>query len=68
MADTTHLTIRDLAERVGVPEQTVYQWNSRGGGPPYMKIGRHVRFRLADVVEWERSRTVEPANGRGDAA
>ena len=51
-----HLSIEALAEREGVPVQTVYRWNSRGGGPRYLKIGKHVRYRLADVVEWENTR------------
>lgn len=58
MADK-HLTIRDLAERYGVPVATVYQWNSRGEGPPRMRIGGHVRYRLADVERWETSRYVD---------
>lgn len=55
MADK-HLTIRDLAEREGVSLPTVYRWNSLGAGPRYMKIGKHVRYKLADVVKWENSR------------
>lgn len=58
MADTKvrHLTIKDLAERVGVGITTIYRWNSHGGGPAYLKIGRHVRYRLVDVERWEASR------------
>lgn len=57
------LSPRDLAQREGVSLQTVYAWNSTGSGPPYMKIGRHVRYRLADVISWENSRYAvrEPA-------
>jgi predicted DNA-binding transcriptional regulator AlpA len=55
-----HLTIEQLAEREGVPAGTVRQWNSRGTGPQYMRIGRYVRYRLADVIAWEQSRTVVP--------
>lgn len=54
-----HLTPGDLAEREGVPLKTVYQWNSTGAGPRYMKIGRHVRYRLADVIAWENERYAE---------
>lgn len=54
-----HLSPEDLAERVGVPVATVYQWNSRGDGPRFMKIGRHARYKLADVIAWENSRYVE---------
>jgi excisionase family DNA binding protein len=53
-----HLTPEELAEREGVPLQTVYGWNKQRNGPPFMKIGRHVRYRLADVIEWEKARTV----------
>lgn len=54
-----HLTPNDLAEREGVPLKTVYQWNSEGTGPRYMKIGRHVRYKLADVIAWENARYAE---------
>jgi hypothetical protein len=53
-----HLTIEELAEREGVPVGTVHPWNSRGTGPKYMKIGRHCRYRLADVIAWEDGRLV----------
>jgi predicted DNA-binding transcriptional regulator AlpA len=48
--------VEDLARRESVPVQTVYGWNKTGGGPPPMKIGRYVRYRLADVIAWEESR------------
>ncbi|WP_433138694.1 helix-turn-helix transcriptional regulator [Actinomadura nitritigenes] len=54
-----HLTPEQLAEREGVPIETVYQWNSRGTGPRRMKIGRYVRYRLADVIAWENTQYVE---------
>lgn len=53
-----HLTPQEFAERVGVPLNTVFQWNSRGGGPRYLKVGRHVRYRLVDVEAWEAERLV----------
>lgn len=57
-----HLTVEDLARREGVPVQTIYGWNKTGTGPRFMKIGRYVRYREADVIAWETSRTV--ASGR----
>ena len=59
-----HLSPEELAEREGVPVQTVYGWNKTGGGPSRMKIGRHVRYRLADVIAWEESRLVGPVGRR----
>jgi predicted DNA-binding transcriptional regulator AlpA len=64
MADggTQHLSPAELAERYDVPLETVYGWNKTRTGPRFMKIGRHVRYRLADVIAWENSRAV--ASGR----
>ena len=56
--DDKHLSPEDLAGREGVPLQTVYGWNKTRTGPRFMKIGRHVRYRVADVIAWEESRTV----------
>lgn len=58
MDNDRHLSPMQLAEREGVPIQTVYGWNSDGSGPRYLRIGRHVRYRLADVEAWEESRCV----------
>jgi predicted DNA-binding transcriptional regulator AlpA len=58
-----HLTIQDLAEREGVPVATVYGWNRDRKGPRYMKIGRHARYALADVLAWEQSRRVPDRRG-----
>jgi predicted DNA-binding transcriptional regulator AlpA len=56
MTDDKHLSPEDLAERESVPLQTVYGWNKTRTGPRFMRIGRHVRYRLADVIAWEESR------------
>lgn len=60
-----HLDIDGLAERVDVPKKTIYRWNSNGLGPRYLKIGRHVRYKLADVIAWENDHY---ADGGGEAA
>ncbi|MFI7044754.1 helix-turn-helix transcriptional regulator [Streptosporangium sandarakinum] len=57
-ADEKHLTPEELAEREGVSLQTVYFWNRTGTGPRYMKIGRHCRYRSADVIAWENEQYV----------
>jgi len=62
--DEKHLTVRDLAEREGVAIQTVYGWNRDRRGPRYMKPGgRDVRYRLANVLAWEKAQLVEPRRG-----
>lgn len=48
-----HLSMSDLADREGVPLQTVRGWRTKGYGPRGMAVGRHVRYRLSDVIAWE---------------
>jgi len=52
-------TVRDLAEFLGVPMNTVYKWESRGDGPPSYKVGKHRRYRERDVLAWLESRKNE---------
>lgn len=51
--DDKWLTRQDLADRYGLPVKTPAEWASKGTGPRYAKLGRHVRYRLSDVIDWE---------------
>jgi excisionase family DNA binding protein len=53
------LSRQELADRLGVPPKTTAQWASNGTGPPHAKIGRHVRYRLSDIVKWEDAQVLE---------
>jgi excisionase family DNA binding protein len=46
------MTTKDLAEYVRRPLATIYQWNSRGIGPRYIRRGRTVLYRRSDVDKW----------------
>lgn len=48
-----HLTLQEFADRMNVPIRTVYNWRALHKGPAAMKVGKHVRYRLADVEAWE---------------
>lgn len=39
---------------------TLETWACRGGGPPFLKRGRWVVYRLADVEAWLAERTSGP--------
>ncbi|MFC7342106.1 helix-turn-helix domain-containing protein [Saccharopolyspora griseoalba] len=43
---------QDVASYLGVPVGTVYQWRSRGGGPPGRRVGKHVRYKPDEVERW----------------
>ncbi len=42
----------DLAHFLGVSKDTIYEHNYKGTGPRRYKVGRHVRYRPGDVMEW----------------
>lgn len=52
-SDDRWISRQELADRYGLPVKTPAEWASKGTGPPYAKFGRHVRYRLSDVVAWE---------------
>lgn len=53
ITDDRWITRQELADRYGAPVKTPAEWASKGTGPPYAKFGRHVRYRLRDVLAWE---------------
>lgn len=42
----------EVAEEFGIPVGTVYAWRYKGTGPRGYKIGRHVRYKRADLDAW----------------
>lgn len=46
------LTPAELADMTGFGTQTLANWRSEGKGPGYKKIGRMIRYPVADVEEW----------------
>ena len=46
------LTIGELSEYLGIPVATIYDWRVDGKGPRALRIGRHLRFAVADVQAW----------------
>lgn len=63
--DERWLSRRELADRYGLPIKTLAQWASKRTGPRYARMGRHVRYRLSDVIDWETNRLDD---NRGDGA
>ena len=46
------LTVPELARYLGIPVKTLYAWRYRRLGPPALRVGRHLRYRVRDVEEW----------------
>ena len=50
-----------MAEFLGVPVRTIYQWRSTGYGPKGRKVGRWVRYDPDEVRAWFDSLSDEAA-------
>ena len=72
--DTTHhpsysswgleplIDIGELADYLGIPVSTIYDWRTRGLGPPAYRFGKHLKFAVGDVRAWvERQRETDTA-------
>ncbi|WP_447924963.1 helix-turn-helix domain-containing protein [Georgenia muralis] len=46
------LGVQDLAEYLGVPVRTIYDWRQTGHGPRGFRVGRHLKFAVSDIVTW----------------
>jgi excisionase family DNA binding protein len=46
------LDIRQLADYLGVPVSTVYDWRTNGRGPTAHRFGKHLKFAVSDVRAW----------------
>jgi hypothetical protein len=52
------LNENQAAEFLGVSVRTLQAWRVRGGGPPYCKIGRAVRYQRRVLVSFQQEHTV----------
>lgn len=47
------VSTRAASRLTGVPVCTLETWRSRGGGPPFLKLGaKTVRYQRRDLLDW----------------
>lgn len=54
-------SIKEVADFLQVPVNTLYQWRTRNYGPPGRRVGKYVRYVPDDVVAWVASLSTEGA-------
>lgn len=42
--------------------RTLQAWRCRGIGPDFIRVGRAIRYRHSDLIDWLNRNTVSPAN------
>ena len=48
------------ADLLGLSSRTLQAWRSKNEGPPYVRVGRAVRYRRQDLLDWVGQNTVAP--------
>lgn len=54
-----YLSPKELAQYINVSIHTIYYWIATRQ-IPFVKLGRLIRFNLAEIQEWLKSKKVEP--------
>ena len=55
------LTTEEVAGSLEVTEHTLAMWRAEGKGPHFVRLGRGVFYRRADVQDWIDKSVVTPA-------
>lgn len=61
--NNTFLDTIEAAHYLGLMKSTLEAWRCRGDGPQFVKLGRAVRYRQADLDAWVDSRVRENTLG-----
>lgn len=56
-------TAPEVADFLGVPVKTLYTWRITSTGPRASKVGKHLRYRWADVESWLDAQADEQVEG-----
>lgn len=57
-----YLTPKQASEYLQIPEDTLREWRSRRSrikGPRAVRMGKHTRYPLADLVKWAEARDTQ---------
>jgi predicted DNA-binding transcriptional regulator AlpA len=49
---------RSLCALLAISSVTATKWRAKAKGPPFIKVGRLVRYRRSDIEAWLRSCTI----------
>lgn len=60
--DDRLLTRKEVHEHFGLTQRYLEYAVQRGGGPPLIRFGRSVRYRVGDLREWIDAKTVHRAD------
>lgn len=54
------MTAQQVARLLGISTETLRKWRAKRKCLPYVRVGRHIRYRATDVAAFVEQRTVMP--------
>lgn len=61
---TVTVDTKGAAHHTGLAANTLNNMRTRGNGPRFMKLGKAVRYRIADLDAWMAARTIASTSER----
>jgi predicted DNA-binding transcriptional regulator AlpA len=55
-ARALYLTEKKTSDRIAVSKSALRKWRREGLGPPYVKLGRMIRYPLRELEKWMNKR------------
>ena len=46
------LSETEVSDLFGISMRTLQAWRTKKGGPPFVRLGRVIRYRRKDLVRW----------------
>jgi hypothetical protein len=62
MSTNILLSPDEVQEVYNIPITTLEKWRSKKIGPPYHKLGKHIRYKPQDVDKWVDSKKIVTIN------
>lgn len=64
LVEPAYLSERQLAARWQASSRTLQRWRASGKGPPFLRLGGAIRYRLIDIEAFElATRSAETGHG-----
>ncbi len=68
LSEVRLLSTKQISELFGVSVVTLEQWRLQGKGPKFIKVGRCVRYRMADILAFQENAVRRSTSDPGTAA
>lgn len=68
LSEVRLLNTKQISELFGVSVVTLEQWRLQGKGPKFIKVGRCVRYRMADILAFQEDAIRHSTSDPGPAA